>query len=405
MARLAKLGVKEVEALVRKGEPKMAADGGGLYLRVRPGAASWVFVSQAGGKRAEIAIGPYASIRLARARAIAAEMREVVASGRDPRKVVAPPEPEPEAITTFWAFAERYIARVEGGWKNAVHRAQWRQSLRDHAGPILDKPLAEITTTDVLAVLQPIWLDKPETASRVRGRIEKILGAALAEGLIPRPYENPARWKGHLEHSLLKPERLSRGHHAALPYDEAPAFMARLRERPALAARCLEFTILTAARSGEALGATWGEIDMEAAVWTVPKERMKARREHRVPLSPAALAILEAQRPADPKPGNKVFAVAGAPRSNMAMTMLLRRMGAKFTVHGFRSTFRDWAGDATGHSHQVIEAALAHTIQNKAEAAYRRSDAFEKRRRLMEDWAGYLAGTSGANVVPIRAAS
>ena len=403
-----KLNVKQVEAALKRkvAKAEMLADGGGLYLRLRPGGSpSWVFVTTVGGKRRECGVGGAMganAVTLAKARETAAAMREAVKEGKDPRTVTAAPvEPDAPAVVTFGEFSDAYISRVEGGWKNPVHRQQWRNSLRDHAGAIRDKPIAEVDTADLLAVLQPIWLAKPETASRVRGRIEKILSAALAEGHIKPPYDNPARWRGHLEHSLGKWKKLARGHHAALPYANAPAFMAELRTRRALAARCLEFVILTAARSGEALGATWREIDLRQAVWTVPKERMKAGKEHRVPLSPAAMAVLEAVRPNSPKPTDRVFGIDGAARSNMAMAMLLRRMErGDLTVHGWRSTFRDWAGDATGHAHQVIEAALAHVIQNKAEAAYRRSDAFDKRRALMNDWADFLTGTKPAKETP-----
>lgn len=376
-------------------EGKRLPDGGGLWLSTIRG-KSWVFVYTRDGKRREIGLGSCKAVTLKEARRLAAEARDVLKDGREPvspRKAAKAQPDEPDAVpATFGEYVETYISRVEGGWKSPVHRQQWRQSLRDHASALQGKPLPEISTADVLAVLEPIWQAKPETASRVRGRIEKVLSAALAEGLIPRPYENPARWKDHLEHSLGGRKKLVRGHHAALPYEDAPTFMAALRSRSALSAMCLEFTILTAARSGEALGATWGEIDMEGALWTIPASRMKAGAEHRVPLSPAAIEILKELRPEQPEATSKVFAINGAARSNMAMSMLLRRMGRDdITVHGFRSTFRDWAGDATGHAHQVIEAALAHTIQNKAEAAYRRRDALEKRRALMVEWAEYLA--------------
>lgn len=376
-------------------EGKRLPDGGGLWLSTIRG-KSWVFVYTRDGKRREIGLGSCKAVTLRDARRLAAEAREALKDGREPvspRKAAkSQPEEAEAAPVTFGGYAETYISRVEGGWKSPVHRQQWRQSLRDHAAALQAMPLPEISTADVLAVLEPIWQAKPETASRVRGRIEKILSAALAEGLIPRPYENPARWKDHLEHSLGGRKKLVRGHHAALPYEDAPAFMAALRARSALSAMCLEFTILTAARSGEALGATWGEIDIESALWTIPASRMKAKAEHRVPLSPAAIEILKELCPAEPAATAKVFAINGAARSNMAMSMLLRRMGrGDLTVHGFRSTFRDWAGDATGHAHQIIEAALAHTIQNKAEAAYRRRDALEKRRALMVEWADYLA--------------
>lgn len=385
------LTVRKVAALK---DPGRHSDGGGLYLRITPvGAKSWIFMTAVGGKRLEIGLGAASAVSLATARTLATEMREAVALGVDPRSVLAPKGVQPTVRdTTFGAFAEEYISNVEAGWKSPVHRQQWRNSLRDHASLIKDKPLDQINTDDVLAVLQPIWLTKAETASRVRGRIERILDAAKARGLISRDHANPARLKGHLDFLLPKQPSLTRGHHAALPYQVAPAFMELLRQRPALAARCLEFTILTAARSGESLGATWGEIDFDTKLWRVPAARMKAGVEHVVPLSDAAIGVLENLRPEKIEPNDKVFAVGGAARSNMAMAMLLRRMGrSDITTHGFRSTFRDWAGDCTSHPREIIEAALAHTIQNKAEAAYRRGTAIERRRALMDEWAAHLS--------------
>ena len=240
-------------------------------------------------------------------------------------------------------------------------------------------------------MLQPIWLTKAETAKRVRGRIEKILDAAKAHGHRPLDSMNPAAWQGHLALLLPAPSKLARGHHPALPYADAPAFMAELRHRPALAARCLEFVIMTVARSGEALGATWGEFDLDKRLWTVPAARMKAGEEHVVPLSGAAVALLNRLRPDAPTANERVFAVGGVARSNMAIAMLLRRMKrANVTTPGFRSTFRDWAGDATDYPRELIEQALAHTIQNKAERAYRRGTAVERRREIMQAWAVYL---------------
>jgi integrase len=240
-------------------------------------------------------------------------------------------------------------------------------------------------------VLRPIWLTKAETARRVRGRIERILDVAKARGLRSRDSSNPAAWRGHLALLLAPQKALQRGNHPALPWSEAPAFMAKLREREAPAARCLEFVILTVARSGEALGATWGEVDLEAKLWTVPGSRMKAGAEHVVPLSDAAVTLLESVIPVKTNREALIFSVSGARRSNMAMAMLLRRMGfGHVTTHGFRSTFRDWAGDASEFPRELIEQALAHTIQSKAERAYRRGTAVERRRELMQAWSKYL---------------
>ena len=375
-------------------EPGRHADGGGLYLRITPaGARSWVFMATRNGKRAEIGLGAASAVSLAAARSLATKMREAAATGDDPRQVLAPQVVAAPIVRTFGDFADEYIASVEAGWKNEVHRQQWRQSLRDHAALLREIPVAEVGTDDVLAVLSPIWMSKAETAKRVRGRIERILDAAKARGLRPRDAMNPATYRGHLSHLLPKQSKLTRGHHAALPWRELPQFMAALRARPALAARCLEFVILTAARSGEALGATWSEIDFDRQLWTVPKERMKVGATHVVPLSSAAVALLEALRPTEPAPTSAIFAVGGAQRSNMAMAMLLRRMGRDdVTTHGFRSTFRDWAGDATPCPREVIEHALAHTIQNKAEQAYRRGSALEKRKILMAAWSDFAGG-------------
>lgn len=391
MARvLNRLTARQVATLK---EPGRHADGGGLYLRITAaGARAWVFMAVTDGKRAEVGLGPASSVPLATARRLAAEMRESVAGGNDPRAVLHPAkEAEAPPVPTFGAFAETHIASVEGGWRNPVHRQQWRNSLRDYASLLRDKPILDIATDDVLAVLQPIWLSKSETAKRVRGRIEKILDAAKARGLRPSDAMNPAAWRGHLALLLPSTSKLARGHHAALPWPEAPAFMAALRDRPAMAARCLEFVILTTARSGEALGATWGEIDLSAKLWKVPADRMKAGAEHVVPLSEAAVSLLEKLRPENPAAADPVFAVGGATRSNMAMAMLLRRMGRDdITTHGFRSTFRDWAGDATNFPRELIEQALAHTIQNKAERAYRRATAIERRRELMAAWTDFI---------------
>lgn len=392
MARaLNRLTVRQV-ATIKK--PGRHADGGGLYLRITPGGArAWVFMATTEGKRAEIGLGAASAVTLAAARELATRMRAAVVSGRDPRAVLAPvAQSIAPRIPTFGEFAESYIASVEAGWKNAVHRQQWRNSLRDHAAALMQTPIDQIGTDDVLTLLQPIWLAKAETAKRVRGRIEKILDAAKVRDLRPRDAMNPAAWKGHLALLLPAQPKLARGHHAALAWKAAPAFFAELKQRHAVAARCLEFVILTAARSGEALGATWSEVDFAQRLWTVPASRMKAGVEHIVPLSSAALSVLNAARANESAPTGAIFSIAGAARSNMAMAMLLRRMGRlDITVHGFRSTFRDWVGDATSYPRELVEQALAHTISNKAERAYRRGTALERRRELMEGWASYLA--------------
>lgn len=387
---LNKLTARQVSTLKEAGRH---ADGGGLYLRITAaGSRSWVFMVTTDGKRAEIGLGSTKALGLASARALATAMREAAALGRNPRSVLdvaAPAEAEP--TPTFGDFAEAYIASVEAGWKNATHRQQWRNSLRDHAAQLAGVPVDAVDTAMVLDVLRPIWLTKAETASRLRGRIEKILDAAKVRGLRPHDALNPASLKGHMALLLPKQGGMVRGHHKALPYTQMPSFMQELRARVALAAKCLEFTILTAARSGEALQASWGEIDLDQRLWTVPGTRMKAGQEHVVPLSRPAVELLESMRTGDPGSTDRIFAIGGATRSNMAMTMLLRRMKVdNATVHGFRSTFRDWAGDRTSYPRELIEQALAHTISNKAERAYRRGTAIERRRELMESWATFL---------------
>jgi integrase len=398
--QLNRLSVTRVKALK---DPGRHADGGGLYLRITgQGAKAWVFMATVGGRRQEIGLGPASSVSLLSARTLAIAMREAVALGSDPRAVIAPVAPVAEVRSaSFGEFAEEYITSQEAGWRNPVHRRQWRQSLRDHAKSLTDLPIGEIGTDEVLAVLQPIWMTKSETASRVRGRIERILDAAKARGARPVDSTNPAQFRGHLAVLLAKQPKLARGHHAALGWRSAPTFMAELRQREALSARALEFTILTAARSGETLGAEWGEIDLEAGLWTVPAGRMKASVEHVVPLSLAAVTLLKALKTSEPSGSDVVFSVQGARRSNMAMAQLLKRMKyPDITTHGFRSTFRDWAGDATEYPRELIEQALAHTIGNKAERAYRRGKAIDRRRELMEAWAQYLADSPATATSP-----
>lgn len=327
------------------------------------------------------------------------QARAEVAAGRNPLQLRREAQAAERAAVeeaaradhrTFRAVADATIGAMEGSWRNEKHRAQWRNTLETYAGRLMDMDVADIKTEHVLACLQPIWPTKTETASRLRGRIEAILNGARARGLIPEERANPARWRGHLDHLLPRRTKLSRGHHAALPWQEAPAFMQRLREREALAARTLEFAILTAARSGEVRGMRWDEVDFKAKVWIVPAQRMKAAQEHRVPLSGRALELLQAL--GDPACGELVFPNSkGRPMSDMVFKALFDRMNVpRITTHGFRSTFRDWAGDATSFAREDIEAALAHRLKDKAEAAYRRGDALEKRRALMEAWAIFL---------------
>lgn len=400
---------------VRNAKPGRYADGGGLQLLVKDtGARSWVFRYMLKGKSRDIGLGAAGSdaISLADARDLASALRLKVRSGIDPleerqqkaTEALAAAQAAQIAGITFKAVAEAYIGANEASWRNEKHRQQWRNTLATYVYPVMGElPVADIGTAHVLQILEPIWNDKPETASRVRGRIETILDAAKARGY--RQGENPARWRGHIAQILPARSRLTRGHHKAMAYDAIPAFMAKLRERDAMAALALEFVILTATRTSEVLGATWTEVDLDKAIWTVPASRMKAGKEHRIPLSPRAVEILESVKPL--KKDYLFPAEKGGKLSTMAMSMLLRRMKLDCTVHGFRSGFRDWAAECTGYAHEVCEMALAHVIGNKSEAAYRRGDLFDKRRRLMADWAGYCAsnGAAGTKVTPIREAA
>ncbi len=340
-------------------------------------------------------LGSAGSVPLAKARELAAACRSELPAGRNPLQQRQDQQKAQRVAQgsrkTFGEVADDFIASKSLEWRNAKHLAQWKMTLDVYAGPLRSMPVAEITTEHILAVMQPIWLEKPETASRTRGRIEAVLDAARTRGLIHENAANPARWRGHLDHLLPKRQKLTRGHHAAMLFDDVPAFVARLRKRDAMAALAVEFTILTAARSGEVLGATWSEIDLKGGVWTLPPARMKASRQHRVPLSARALEILHelyANRVSEfVFPGQK----PNRPLSPTAMQMVLRRMGVTdITVHGFRSSFRDWCGEMTDSPREVAEAALAHVSGDATERAYRRGDALEKRRELMQRWADWL---------------
>jgi integrase len=347
-------------------------------------------------KPTEIGFGSARDVTLARARELAGQARAKLAEGINPKDARRTSEG-----ATFGECANRLIEAMRPSWRNGKHAAQWEMTLRDYAAPLRRLPVDKIATDDVLSVLKPLWNDKPETGSRLRGRVERVLDAAKAQGL--RSGENPARWRGHLDQLLPKRQLLTRGHHAAMNYAELPAFMTNLQARQATAALALEFAILTAARSGEVLGARWEEIDLDHAVWVVPAARMKAGREHRVPLSRRALNIAKAMHEA--RSGDFVFPGQrpGKPLSVMALEMVLRRMKIEnATVHGFRSTFRDWAADCTHFANEVCEAALAHVIENKAEAAYRRGDLFDKRRKLMEGWVAYCAIPKTGKIVAFR---
>jgi len=376
------------------------SDGGGLYLRVsRSGGRSWSFMFDRGGQRREIGLGPYPALGLAAARKLAVEHRETVASGRTPSNRTADEVAEP----TFAEAVEMFLGAMEDQWSNPKHRAQWRMTLGpSYCKPLLKMKISEIALDDVLRVLKPHWTKKPETASRLRGRIERVLSFAKVRGW--RAGENPAQWRGNLDAILPPRAKLTRGHMAAMPYATLPAFVAQLRDTKAVSARALEFVILTGARSGEVLGATWDEIDVDSALWVIPARRMKARREHRVPLTDATLAILRPLH--ETRLSDYVFpgARVGRPMSDMTLTQLMRRMGETATVHGMRSALRDWAGDETSFPREIAESVLAHVVGSATERAYRRSDALEKRRELLIAWAFYLDTSSTSNVVTLGSA-
>ena len=400
MARaIGRLSAVKVQGLK---QPGYYADGGNLYFRVASGGTKgWIFRYAVRGRTRDMGLGRYPDLSLAKAREKAAECRQLIADAVDPIERRKKQRMEAALANvrgmTFKQCAVGYIAAHEASWRNAKHRQQWTNTLETYVYPTLG-PLSvqDINVGFVMRVLEPIWSKKPETASRVRGRIEAILDWAKVSGY--RSGENPARWRGHLVHLLPAKSKVREvEHHAALPYEQIGAFMTSLRDQPGGAARALEFLILTATRTGETLGATWDEFDLEARLWTIPTDRMKGGREHRVPLSAAALAVLEGTR--EVRQGDLVFPGArqGRPLSNMAVLMLLRRMGlGEITAHGFRSTFRDWAAERTTFPREVAEMALAHAIPDAVEAAYRRGDLFEKRRRLMSAWAEFLRQAEGA---------
>jgi integrase len=386
---------------VQNAAPGKHGDGGGLFLMVsKAGGKSWTFFYSFSARRREMALGPLADLSLAQAREKARELRETIRGGVDPLEArnAAPADDGDVAAETFGEAVATLLNSLEEGWKNPKHRQQWRNTLKTYCAPFWDKPVAAVDTDDVLGVLSPIWLTKNETASRLRGRIERVLGAAKVRG--KRAGENPARWKEHLDVLLPKRKKKSlRRHHPALPSDQVTAFIDMLRTRRSIAARALEFLILTAGRTGEVLGIQWKEIDLEAKLWTVPAVRMKMGVEHRVPLSGAALAVLTTMSYSNTGPDAFVFPGMRPrkPLSNMAMEMILRREGYDaYTVHGFRSTFRDWCGEETEYPREIAEAALAHSVGNEVERAYRRGDALAKRRALMDDWANYCLPTQAA---------
>jgi len=399
MPKLNKLSAR----FVATAEPGRYNDGGKLYLYVKPsGGRYWVFRYKHGDRRRDMGLGVWPDVSLKEAREKALHARRLLLQGIDP---IQERKTRERSVPTFQEAVEDYVKAHAPGWKSTKHRKQWKAALDRHAGPVLgDLRVDEIRVADVLRVLRPIWDTKTETASRVRQRIEKVLDWCAVLGL--RSLENPARWKGTLEALLPAKGAVHRvKHFRALPWAEVPGFLVKLKEKPGMAARALEFAILTAARSGEVRGATWEEVDLEARVWTIPAERMKTGRAHRVPLSGPALDLLRALPRIEGSPLIFPSPVKGGPLSDMALTKVLRDMGAGVTVHGFRSSFRDWCAETTAFPSEVAEAALAHVVRNQVEAAYRRGDLFEKRRRLMEEWGRFCTTPlPGGEVVPIRKA-
>jgi integrase len=404
---LHRLSARKVTTERKKGR---YADGGGLYLQVSDqGAKSWLFRFMQDGKARQMGLGAVHTVSLAEARDAALKCRKLLHEGSDPieerKRVRVSRRLKDASAKTFKECAEAYIKSHSAGWRNAKHAAQWSSTLETYAYPEIGAlPVQDVDTTLVMNILDPIWRTKTETASRLRGRIEVILDWASTRNY--RKGENPARWNGHLANLLPAKSKIKKvKHHAALPYDEIGAFMPQLAERDSVSARGLEFLILTAARPGEVLGATWAEVDLEKAVWTLPADRMKADKEHRVPLSERVLDVLRKMQ--DTAVSRFIFpgAQRDKPLSNMAFLQLLKRMGkGDLTAHGFRSTFRDWAAEQTAYPRDVAELALAHSIGDKVEAAYRRGDLFEKRRSLMDAWAGYCSTVHGHGgvVVPIK---
>lgn len=385
--------------------PGHYGDGGGLWLQVSPvGTKSWAFRFTRAGKAREMGLGALHTISLAEAREKAADCRKLLLDGIDPiehrRAGKQTAAAEAARALTFDQCSEQYIETHRASWRNEKHAAQWTATLATYASPIFGKlPVAAVDTALVMKALSPIWTTKTETAKRVRGRIESVLAWATVQGL--RQGDNPARWRGHLEELLAAPDKVAKvEHHAALHYTAAPEFLRELRAQPGTSARAVELVILTAARTSEVFNATFSEFDLQAKVWTIPAARMKAGREHRVALSDAAVALVRAAAPE--KGADYVFpgAKEGRPLSNMAGLQLLKRMGrADITVHGFRSSFRDWAREQTNFPREVAEAALAHVVKDKTEAAYARGDVLAKRVKLMQAWADYLARPPAAGAV------
>lgn len=399
---------KLLQKLIRDAKaPSMLRVDSGLYLQIGVSrTTAWIYRYQIAGKRREMGLGTYPELTLAEAGEKAGEARKLAKRGEDPISARRAEDAAAKAVWTFKVAAESYINTHRAGWRNAKHAWQWTRTLEMFVEPFIgDKAVDAITTEDVLACITPIWTAKPETAVRVRNRIELVLDAAAAQG--HRSGANPARWRGHLDKILPKRSKVQRvRHQPALPWQEMKTFWPKLAATPDTVARAMAFTILTASRTSEVLNTKWSEIDLEARLWRVPGDRMKAGRDHTVPLPDAACDILRSQQGLDDDlvfPGRRMGG-RRAPLSNMAMLMRLRRIHPGITMHGFRSTFRDWCSEETHYPRDVAEMALAHVISDATEAAYRRGDLLEKRRALMADWAAFITTKPADNVVPIKTA-
>jgi integrase len=402
---------------VQTAGPGKHEDGEGLRLVVSPtGARKWVLRVTVDGKRREMGLGSFPEVTLADARTKASDARRKAQAGTDPIQArtleAAQTARQAAGVPTFAEAAASYIQAHAPGWSNAKHAAQWSATLATYAAPVIGtKPIDQIGTEDVLKLLSGIWTTKTETAKRVQGRVENIMDWATARKY--RTGENPARWRGHLDKLLPKPAKVTKPvHHPAMPYADVPAFMAELTDRSCVSALALRFLILTACRTGEVIGARWDEIDLEAAVWTIPAARMKAGQLHRVPLSSAGLAVLQALPRIEGNPYCFPGARHGKPLSNMALLQLMRGMGygvtgerGAFVPHGFRSAFRDWSGEVSSFPRDVCEMALAHVIENKVEAAYRRGDLFAKRASMMDEWASWCCRQTPAVRAIVREAT
>lgn len=405
MQAINKLSVATVAA---KSKPGLYADGLGLYLQVaKGGSKTWIFRYMLAGRPRKMGLGSVHTVSLKLAREKAQECRLKLLDADDPIEARKAVRMEKLALSatalTFAQAAEQYIKAQRAGWKSIKHAGQWKATLETYAYPVFgDLAVGRVDVGLVLKAIEPIWQTKTETASRLRGRIESVLDWATARGL--RSGENPARWRGHLENLLPARSKVAKvQHHAALPYADMAAFMADLRAMQGVSAKALEFAILTATRTGESVGARWSEFDLDNGMWIIPGARMKAGREHRVPLSPRVLALLKSLPREEGNDAVFVGDKKGSHLSNMALLMTLRRMGrADLTTHGFRSTFRDWAAEQTAYPTELCEMALAHIVSNKVEAAYRRGDMLDKRRRLMADWANFCEAPRGGKVIPMR---